>query len=905
MAYNRKPNYHFKTKNDTGIDKVPVGRQIIIEDYDGDGSGIIKRFTKKGNLGIDSISTIGDAINNEMVIPDQDIIDIKNDTYTKNDVDGIIIDVKKRTISPIASSVISNHNTAVSLSNTVQTKNHVVITYTGNGSSQDITTGISSVDFTQPNNGSGYYNKRVGNGFAVIADDAVDLIDSTNDTSSVDNWSAYNDANLSVSNGVLSVNADTTDTPYASQTITGLDATKYYLVSVEGHGTNALLNVFNKNGNTTSTLSNLDGYGGQVLQPRSDGTFKLDLKMWGTGDDDTATFSNLSILPVAENGSGTCVVNTSKVHIKSRNDDLYNTIVDGLRGGGNQLCTNNSIDEKSDDRYSFGTGFTLKTDNNNNDDVTFVLYQTLYTHIKWGTTSHNKFYVEAYNPVTRESMIMYEGSGSIGHKIPHSLGVGLDYSAIKCLSMTSTGWLSNRYGTTSCLYLNMDNAEDSNYTTNIFSEKNTIVLETDRTAQNSTNASYILYGKAKSETWTVGTYTGTGSKFNIIPVHDVNGKPVKLRDVVIKRIDDVGDWRILNTKTEMNNYTLLNAKTKEVDSGNDDNVYIGSLKIMSTDSHVNALKGQYLYMGYIDTNADATPDDSYFNKTIDSSSADSTDTVITENAHTAGELIKDENGIIYKALVDTAQGDLLTDTSRFQGLSGLTINAGNFLLTTGKNSNGFEVITQEFHGTIDASNAEDGINWVGRDVNGNWVFSKDKPSYGMYKKEHADDNRMIFDKDAGKWYSATGGNLVVNGDFNDDIIYNDYFRSEGGLLKVNTTGNKSVGFAVSTIPGEKYVVEGRISCESGTLIKLESYFALAEDFIVSAGDSRKVRGIVTSSSSTEEPLVVWGIDSAIGTVDNISVYKLEPTLDQEVPAISWLKYPYMVASGTIVSEVRN
>jgi len=54
MAYNRKPNYHFRDKNQTGIDKIPLGRMIIVEDYDGE----VKTFLKKSNTGIDSSTTI-------------------------------------------------------------------------------------------------------------------------------------------------------------------------------------------------------------------------------------------------------------------------------------------------------------------------------------------------------------------------------------------------------------------------------------------------------------------------------------------------------------------------------------------------------------------------------------------------------------------------------------------------------------------------------------------------------------------------------------------------------------------------------------------------------------------------------------------------------------------------------
>jgi len=54
MAYVRKPNYHFKNKLETGIDKVPNGRVVVVEDYDGQ----VKTFVKENNTGLTFTSTI-------------------------------------------------------------------------------------------------------------------------------------------------------------------------------------------------------------------------------------------------------------------------------------------------------------------------------------------------------------------------------------------------------------------------------------------------------------------------------------------------------------------------------------------------------------------------------------------------------------------------------------------------------------------------------------------------------------------------------------------------------------------------------------------------------------------------------------------------------------------------------
>jgi hypothetical protein len=58
MGYSRKPNYHFKTKNDTGIVEVPVGRIVVVEDFDGE----IKSFVKGSNTGLTETSTVANAV---------------------------------------------------------------------------------------------------------------------------------------------------------------------------------------------------------------------------------------------------------------------------------------------------------------------------------------------------------------------------------------------------------------------------------------------------------------------------------------------------------------------------------------------------------------------------------------------------------------------------------------------------------------------------------------------------------------------------------------------------------------------------------------------------------------------------------------------------------------------------
>lgn len=57
MAYNRKPLYQFKTSSETGIDKVPLKRVVVVEDTN-------KQYIKDNNTGLTASSTVQDAIDN-------------------------------------------------------------------------------------------------------------------------------------------------------------------------------------------------------------------------------------------------------------------------------------------------------------------------------------------------------------------------------------------------------------------------------------------------------------------------------------------------------------------------------------------------------------------------------------------------------------------------------------------------------------------------------------------------------------------------------------------------------------------------------------------------------------------------------------------------------------------------
>ncbi len=300
----------------------------------------------------------------------------------------------------------------------------------------------------------------------------------------------------------------------------------------------------------------------------------------------------------AVQASGTCVCSVSKVHIKSRSQVYENTIIDGLRGGDNRVYSDTTDAEKTSTYIeSFNSnGFTIYTANRiNTDGATYISYQTLYTHIKWGTTNQGKKYVEAYNKSTKETMIMYEGSGTAGHEIPHSLGVALDYCDIKSLTST-TEWYIEAIDQ----YLHYDDGVGA--VNDFISLESGNVLFGDIYGNQVSNT-HILYGKAKSTTWTIVEYVGTGVAGNFVETLDVNGVGQMPRRVITKATSAVGSWALQDTERGFNYELFLNLSDDEInlDWGT---VTATGFTLNTTNTTVNGDGVSYIALVEFDTNAD-------------------------------------------------------------------------------------------------------------------------------------------------------------------------------------------------------------------------------------------------------------------------------------------------------------
>lgn len=496
---------------------------------------------------------------------------------------------KQVTASASASSVLLGGNLA--LANYAVTKNFATVTYTGNGTSQSITTGISSVDFTVSGNGSGYWLDR-----------------STNQVK--------NDA----------------------------------------------------------------------------GTVQA---------------------------SGSCVCNVSKVHIKARNLAYRNGVVDGLRGVEGVIFTEATFAEDTTTSYELTSfdlnGFTLPSGAGaNQSGGTYVAHQTLYTHIKWGLTNQNKFYVEAYNPVTREGMIYYIGSGIAGHEIPHSQGVELDLMVIKNTSDSAHGWRVNisQYHD---YRLSLNETSSASANAGYFNALSDTVVSLSGASGskvNDTNDNHILYYKAKSETWTIVQYQGTGASGNFIETVDVNGVARRPRRVIVKRTDSTEAWIMFDTERGADGSAT---KILEVNSSGAESTWSTSSPsidatgfTLNSVTATNASGGQYIALVEFDTNGNGG--DSYF--------------------------------------------DLPSDDSN------LNVTAGTFTYTNGIGSNGYERSAESYTGAIDFAGIPDGLQWVYKTESGSFGYVTDKPTIVSDAPTGAISEYQFSTKE-GKWYDLTGTALTT------------------------------------------------------------------------------------------------------------------------------------------------
>jgi len=484
--------------------------------------------------------------------------------------------------------------------------------------------------------------------------------------------------------------------------------------------------------------------------------------------------------------------------------------------------------------------------------ATYASWNFGTTHIRTGTTNHGKAYTEHCNPFTGFTIIKYEGSGTIGHEIPHSLGRKLGFVTVKNLSVV-TDWQA--YTETGAMFLNLTNANTVSNLAHTFTDKY-FVNNNGGSGNNASTNQYILYGWANSYydegqlqgNYEVGTYTGTGVTGNKVTTR---GKPAW---VMIKRLDAVGNWNIvdvmrsnfdyyLQPNTSIAEYTLSNIMAS---------LSIDGFTVDTIASDFNTLGGQYLYIVAYD-NDSGSGKSKYYRTTT------------TSNLSIANRVMQFSKGVI----------------------------DGSF-----KNSS--EVAVSET--PVPTNGYVDGYNYLYKVEGGSWYSTVNEPTFGGHKATAASHHFVD-----GNWYKVN--ELVTNGTFDTDV---SGWTGIGTIIGMSSgtlyfgTGAVAGNYAyqdIATVVGKEYTVLGSIYLGTNTGARI--YATKVADDSTIAQTSSNLTGnytfnFIAVQTTTRIRCILQGNGSA--SFDNISAFAIEPALSSVItPTITYLPKKVLVASGDIVT----
>jgi len=251
----------------------------------------------------------------------------------------------------------------------------------------------------------------------------------------------------------------------------------------------------------------------------------------------------------------------------------------------------------------------------------------------------------------------------------------------------------------------------------------------------------------------------------------------------------------------------------------------------------------------------------------------------------------------------------------------LLVTDGGYIYTDGKNLDGsFNKTSEAVSGvqSFDLTGVSDGKKYLAREYGTGALKAYDGYSVGLYDKESADDNRLVFDVESGKHYETVGGELVVNGTFDTDVSgwstnNSSITQASGGLQVTATTVNGYAVQGIATIIGETYCyiarLKGTTSGQCQLFIGTEGgdYSNVLEFTATNTAETKDVSGVFTATTTTTFISLVTTAVGYTTNFDNVSVFKKEATLDTPLATpVSFIsRYPYMVVSETPQYEMVN
>ena len=219
-----------------------------------------------------------------------------------------------------------------------------------------------------------------------------------------------------------------------------------------------------------------------------------------------------------------------------------------------------------------------------------------------GGSGTAKTYTGSVNTTSGFSIIKYTGNGTLGHTIPHHLGVAPSMMIIKITAGDTSDWYvyHKSLGNTGIMFLSNTNAvSNSNAYWNSTTPTSSVFTVGDQTGNNSNNNTFIAYCFAEKQGYSkFGSYKGNGNTDGSFIY--TGFKPAF---IMVKRTDSTGDWQLMDNKRDPINVMDTNLFPNSNDADTPSSTYntdfvSNGFKFRGTSGARNGSGMSYIYMAF-------------------------------------------------------------------------------------------------------------------------------------------------------------------------------------------------------------------------------------------------------------------------------------------------------------------
>ena len=292
--------------------------------------------------------------------------------------------------------------------------------------------------------------------------------------------------------------------------------------------------------------------------------------------------------------------------IKQRGGTTNHVLYDAVRGAYWTIQSNTNSTQSADDGL---TGWNSDGFNIGN-VATTNLNTSTYAGWNWkagtsvsGNTSGSgtsKTYTGSVNTDSGFSIIRYFGNGTLGHTIPHHLGVAPSMMIIKITDGDTSDWYvyHKDLGNTGILFLSNTNAvSNSNAYWNSTTPTSSVFTVGDQTGNNSNNNTFVAYCFADVQGYSkFGSYIGNGNADGTFVY--TGFKPAF---VMRKDTSATNEWTLIDSKRStynQTNQTLVPNASDAEDGDFDIDILSNGFKCRTAESAHNGSGRTYIYMAF-------------------------------------------------------------------------------------------------------------------------------------------------------------------------------------------------------------------------------------------------------------------------------------------------------------------